>query len=210
MDVKLRYNPFFCTTKLCIDGVAYRNTSSRLYTYLNMPIEKWIENNNESYKSWDGFFVELVDELNDDMITFTFLSDEKYFDVILKSFEKQKQGIEQKGFHADEITISFQNVYESDHLKEHICNFVKRHLKSCKTQLYMEKVSYIYKDCQNLTTNSSDYYSLYERIIALLEYGRSKAIDKDYWNDSIAEITKIYDGKETKNEYSSGSNKPGK
>lgn len=74
----------------------------------------------------------------------------------------------------------------------------------------MEKVSYIYKDCQNLTTNSSDYYSLYERIIALLEYGRSKAIDKDYWNDSIAEITKIYDGKETKNEYSSGNNKPGK
>lgn len=197
MDVKLMYNPFFSTTKLYIDGVSYHNTSSRLHAYLNMPIEKWIENNNESYKSWDGFFVELVDELNDDVIDFTFLSDEKYFDVILESFESQKRGIIQKGFTTDGITISFENVYEAENLKGRLCNFVKRHLRACKTQRYMEEIGFVYKDCQNLN-DGSDYYELYERIVELLEYGRSKAIDKDYWNDSISEIKRIYDGKEKK------------
>ena len=197
MDVKLMYNPFFNTTKLYIDGSLYTNESGRLYSYLNMPIEKWIENNNESYKSWDGFFVELVDELNDDVIAFTFFSDERYFDVILKSFEEQKRGIVQKGFNTDEITLFFENAYETDDLKERVCNFVKRHLKSCKTQLYMEKIGFIYKDCQSLN-NDSDYFDLYERIIRLLEYARSNAIDKEYWNASIAEIKRIYDGKEKK------------
>lgn len=197
MDVKLMYNPFFSTTKLYIDGVSYNNTSSRLYTYLTMPIEKWIENNNESYKSWGGFFVELVDELNDDEINFEFLSDEKYFDAILRSFESQKSGIEQKGFDTSGITVSFENVYEEENLKDRLCSFVQRHLKSCKTQLYMEKIGYLYKECQNLNSNSN-YYELYERITELLEYGRDLAADKDYWNDSIAELKTIYDGKEMK------------
>lgn len=197
MDVKLMYNPFFNTTRLYTDGALYTNKSGRLYAYLNMPIEKWIENNNESYKSWDGFFAELVDELNDDVITFTFFSDEKYFDVILKSFEAQKRGIVQKGFSTDKITLSFENAYETDDLKERICNFVKRHLKSCKTQLYMEKIGFIYKDCQSLNKDS-DYFNMYERIASLLEYGKSNAIDKAYWDDSIAEIKRIYDGKEIK------------
>lgn len=197
MDVKLMYNPFFNTTKLYIDGVVYNNTSSRLYTYLNMPIEEWIENNNESYKSWDGFFVELVDEINDDVITFTFLSDEKYYNIIRDSFENQKRGIIQKGFRTDEITITFENVYETGDLKARLCNFVKRHLKSCKTQLYMERIGFIYRDCQSMNADS-DYYEMYERIIDVLEYGKSKAVDKEYWNDSIAEIKRIYDGKEIK------------
>lgn len=197
MDVKLMYNPFFSTTKLYVDGVPYSNTSSRLYAYLTMPIEKWIEDNNESYKSWSGFFVELVDELNDDEINFAFLSDEKYYDAVLKSFENQKSGIAQKGFNTDGITVTFVNVYEEENLKVCLCNFVKRHLKTCKTQLYMERIGFIYKDCQSLNSDSN-YYEMYERIMEILEYGRDMATDKDYWNDSMAELKRIYDGKETK------------
>lgn len=196
MEVKLMYNPFFHTTKLYIDGAAYRNTSGRLYAYLNLPIEKWIENNNESYKSWDGFFVELVDELNDDSIAFRFLSEERYFTIIQNSFENQKRGIIQKGFHTGEITITYENIYETDWFKKQICGFVRRHLKMCKTQLYMEKMNYLYRDCQNLTKDS-DYRELYRRIVELLEYGKSRAVDTGYWEDSIGEITRIYDGKET-------------
>ena len=93
MNIKLMYNPFFSATKLAIDGVLYQNTTSRLYAYLNMPIDSWIGNNTGSYKSWAGFFVELVDEINDDEIEFTFYSDEKYFEILLEAFEKQKRGI---------------------------------------------------------------------------------------------------------------------
>lgn len=197
MDVKLLYNPFFNTTKLYIDGKTYNNIDSRLYSYLNMPIEKWIENNNESYKSWDGFFVELVDELNDDEINFFFFSDEKYFDIIKQSFEKQRIGIEKKGFCTDEIKLLFENIYEVSDLKEQVCNFLKRHLKSCKTQLYMEKMGYIYKECQSLDS-FSELHKLYDRIVEVLEYAKNNSVDKSYWDDSIEEITKIYDGKEVK------------
>lgn len=197
MDVKLKYNPFFKIAKLYIDNVLYSNTLSRLYTYLNMPIENWIGNNNKSYMSWDGFFVELVDELNDDVISFTFLSDEKYFSIITKSFENQKRGICQRGFNTDRITISFANIYELNDFKYRLCNFVKRHLKSCKTQLYMEKMGFLYKECQSLNSDSN-YYDLYERIVEILKYGKEKAIDKDYWDDLIVELKRIYDGKEIK------------
>jgi len=194
MDVKLMYNPFWGNTKLYIDGELYKNKYSRLYAYLNTPIEKWIENNNESYKSWNGFFVELVDELNDDVITFAFLSDEKYFAVILEAFENQKRGIIQKGFDMEEFIISFQNIYKRDDMKAELCDFVQKHLKKCKTQFYMEEGAFIYKKCQELNKDS-DYYALYERILAWLEYGKKKAFDKEYWNDLITELTCIYDGK---------------
>ena len=194
MNVKLMYNPFFGTTKLTIDGELYRNTAGRLYAYLNMPIESWIGNNSGSYKSWAGFFVELVDEINDDEIEFTFLSDEKYFEILLEAFETQKRGIVEKGFSTEGIIIRFENIYNNADLKNKLLGFVKRHLKACKTQQYMEKIGYIYKDCQNLDQNS-DYFELFERIVLLLEYAKSIAIDKDYWNESIAEIKKIYDGK---------------
>lgn len=191
------YNPFFYTAKLTVDGAVYENRASRLYSYLNMPIEKWIEDSDKSYKSWNGFFVELVEEINDDDIEFIFLSDEKYFTLIAEAFEKQKRGIIQKGFEADEIRISFKNIYGVDEFKESLCNFIKRHLKACKTQLYMEKIRFIYKDCQNLN-QESNYFELYERIVEVLEYAKSRAVDKEYWNDSMAELNKIYDGKEIK------------
>ncbi len=195
MDVKLMYNPFFGTAKLYIDGWIYNNTAGRLYTYLSMPIEQWIGNTNKSYISWDGFFVELVDELNEDVINFTFLSDTRYFDMVMKSFEKQKHGIAQKGFCTDKFAISCRNVYEIEYFKHSLCNFINRHLNACKSQFYMETINFIYKDCQMLTADS-DCFALYQRIIRVLEYGKDRAYDKDYWDDSIAEIQRIYDGKE--------------
>lgn len=209
MEVRLMYNPFFYTTKLTVDGAVYENKASRLYSYLNMPIEKWIEDSDKSYRSWGGFFVELVEEINEDTIDFIFLSDEKYFNVIAEAFEKQRRGIIQKGFEADEIRISFENIYVVNEFKESLCNFIRRHLKACKMQSYMEKMRFIHQDCQNLN-KESNYSELYERIVEVLEYAKSRAVDKKYWEDSIAELNRLYDGKEIKNDYSTGSKETGK
>lgn len=195
MDVKLIYNPFFGSTALIIDGMEYRNSHGRLASYLNMPIEKWIENNNGSYRSWNGFFVELLDELNDDDVSFTFQSDEKYFEMINEAFANQRKGINGMGFDADRIKMSLENIFDKNKIKQSLCNFVYRHLKLCKKQCYMEDANYIYSDCKRLT-DGDDYTDLYKRIVKLLEYGKKWAVDKGYWDDSIRELNDIYGFKE--------------
>lgn len=196
MKVDLIYNPYFQSTKLYIDKTLYKNTKSRLFHYLNTPIENWISNKDESYKSWGGFFVELVEELNNDSFNFIFHGTLEHFEIINKSFENQKNGIEDRGFDASGINIEHISDFSVSELKKHLSSFVSIYQKAHKSQLYMEKIEFINKDIRSLSNkNYEEYLDIFNRIMVLFEYAKNKAIDKIYWDEALEDLKKIYGGR---------------
>lgn len=191
MDIKLCYNPIFRKSALYMDGRRYRYEGSRLHIYLETPVEKWTENFNCSYKSWNGFFVELIDEINDDDIAFTFVSDPKYFGVISAIFETQKRGIVQKGFSPEGICLSYRELYDYGKLQNQVSRFIQGKAKTYKSQYYMERMRFLYQDSQKLE-GPGDYLALHDKVQEVFRYARDLDPDPDYWEGIMEDFNGIF------------------
>ena len=193
MKIDLIYNPYFQSTKLYMDKTLYKNTKSRLFHYLSTPIENWISNKNESYKSWGGFFVELVEELNDDSFAFVFHGTREHFDIVKQSFENQKKGVEDRGFNSGGIKVEYINDFSVSELKERFNKFIRAYKDKLRTQLYMEKMGFIEHDIQEISNqNYEEYLAIFNKIAALFTYAKKEAVDKVFWDEALDDLKKMY------------------
>ena len=193
MKIELYYNPYFGKTTLVIDGVTYRNKHGRLYDYLLQTIEQWLHKKNEPYRSWNGFFIELTEEVNEDDYEFVFNGNHEDFELIEKAFREQAQIIRERGYDSDRIVLKEKNIYDNSDLKERLCLFINRYQNAYKDQDYYNGMSDILNEVQALdVSDDASFRDIYDRLQALIEYAKEKSIDKAYWDDLLQDLDFIY------------------
>lgn len=193
MKIDLFYNPFFGEASLLIDGVKYTNTHSRLYGYISRPIKEWLKEKNASYESWNGFFVELTEEVNEDDYEFFFHGKTEDYSLISDAFSIQCNMLKEQGYDPDNIQIHPCVEYDSSEIKNRLCFFIKSHLKSLKDQDYMNRIDSIYRDAQIADQSQVDNLrEIYDRLLNLFLYAKEKAVDKIFWDELIGDVKMIF------------------
>lgn len=106
MELRIEVNPFYNSSKVFCQNSFY--VGGRVYDFINeKPMSDWLKASRSGYQIWDGFFAELVKELNDDDIKIVFIgtsSDWQHFNAAIL---EQSSIIEDYGFSAENITLEF-------------------------------------------------------------------------------------------------------
>ena len=106
MELRIEVNPFYNSSKVFCQNSFY--VGGRVYDFINeKPMSDWLKASRSGYQIWNGFFAELVKELNDDDIKIVFIgtfSDWQHFNAAIL---EQSSIIEDYGFSAENITLEF-------------------------------------------------------------------------------------------------------
>ena len=193
MKIELFYNPYFSETLLVINNVIYRNTHSKLYGFLLQKIEQWLDKKTGLYQSWNGFFIELTEEVNEDDYEFVFYGKDKDYELISEAFHVQAPIIAEHGYNPDTIRLRKEDLYDNTLIKADVCAFIKKNREVFQDQDYLAGMSMIERDALTAdTTDDASLRAIYDRLCTLLLYAKEKALDKVYWDELMQDLNTIY------------------
>ena len=111
-EVVLSYNPYSRRTSLNIDGTERKDSSRRIDTFITgKDIDIWLSPYVHSYRRWNGFVSELMDELNDDELTITFRGTSGDYQRVISAISEQKKIAESNGYSSERLRVLYRERY---------------------------------------------------------------------------------------------------
>ncbi|MBR2589737.1 MAG: hypothetical protein IKE65_02310 [Clostridia bacterium] len=193
MRIDFYYSPFSGKTSLKVDGTLFENKHSRVFAYLSLPIDGWLNTTKTAYHAWNGFFAELADEVNEDDFELVFHGKKEDYLLMESAFKAQVQSIIEQGYSPENMRLSYEPNTQRTQLKPRLVKFVEYHARSCKDQDYMMRMKIIVRDVKMV--DGDDFAALrdiYDRLMNVFVYAKEQSIDKDYWDELIEELKSIY------------------
>lgn len=194
MRIDFYYSPLLEKISLVIDGTTFQNKHTKLYDYLRRPIEEWLDTNRESYRSWNGFFTELTEEINEDEFEFVFHGNEEDYRLMEQAFEEQAHMLRERGYEPEKIKLICKINRENTQLKQQLLKIAKVNMKACQEQEYMIRMKIICRDIEQADPeNFNAFRDIYDRLTAIFLFAKNKSIDKPFWDELLADLKIVFE-----------------
>ena len=193
MIIDFYYSPFSGKTSLKVDGVSFENKHARVYAYLSLPIDGWLNTTQSAYHAWNGFFAELAEEVNEDDFELVFHGKQEDYALMEAAFREQAENIAAQGYEPKNMRLRYEPSKRRSQLKGRLIKFVQYHMRSCMDQEYIMRMKMIARDLQ--AVQEDDFAALreiYDRLAAVFLYAREQSVDKVYWDELTEELRMIY------------------
>ena len=146
-DVILSYNPYARRTYLNIDGIERKESSRRIDTFITgKDINMWLSPFVDSYRRWNGFVPELMDELNDDELRISFLGTSEDYKKVVRAIEEQKKIAEGCGYSSENLSIAYKERYSPEIIQMILQRYVSVWYSRAKLQLSLNLLSITEQD----------------------------------------------------------------
>jgi len=197
------YNPYLESTRLVIDGSKHRASGKRLDEFvIGQPLRSYLSPCVFSYRRWNGFLSELIEELNDDEIELSFYTLPEYFAMIREELIKQSSSIEEKGYDPQLWTFAGVGHFLPEQMEKGILSFIdkeKHFLPGQHSMILMEQAEGSFHDDKELSV--SKLKILLEDLNAVVEAARKDCrINKngramlEHWDKAAKRLHAIYGG----------------
>lgn len=194
--VELSYNPYDQKSFLWVDGEAYAYKGSRVSEFVTgRPMEQWISDYSVSYKHWEGFLPELIEELNDDELNLVFWGIKEDYEIFSAGIKQTYEDVRNRGFEPGHCCLSWKSKYAPEDMLCLFRRFGREKLGMLTTQMEIIRMESL---CDRMMQADSMEIEELQKISRSLAEILRDAADasqteklQNYWNGAARQFARL-------------------
>lgn len=203
--VQIYYNPYLRYTRLTVDNIEHCGSAKRMDDYMiGKPISTWLTAYSESYYRWNGILPELMEELNDDELEIIFHGFREDYLKVEQAMMSQISAVEELGFTSTHWSLTHQDAYSAQDLKNALYMFISRFKLEVPDQQSLLTFEEAERKMCKMEIPTAEglmeiFHMLHKAIVTVIEYYQGQQFRNyssriNYWKDADKRLSHVLEG----------------